>query len=142
LPPQLEPSGQLKDYLYAQGLLEQYQRGAQGTDPLAATHDPINEPPPQEPVAVQANPAGSQLAEIYAEGMKEVFSKQNGKGQAAEPASAKLATNQSGSFKPLDPLKIVYSKLPQAIKNRKFGRPNFYPRAPGPQNQAAPATSR
>jgi hypothetical protein len=120
----VRPSNELADYLYAQGLLEQH-RQQFGNDAPAATAAP---PAPARAVPTPV-PAGNQLAELYADGMQEIF------GNQAQPAvpiakTAQPPTQQSQTtwHNPLEinALKIAYSKLPMALRNRKFGRPSFH----------------
>lgn len=99
-PEPVKPSPELSDFLFAQSLLAQYQ---------AQTNTAL----PVSPVTPQ--PTSSQMNELYAEGMREIFGKRD---QAATvPAASPLEIN---------PVSVVYSKLPMALRNRKFGRPSFH----------------
>jgi hypothetical protein len=125
LPAPLRPDRELADYLFAQGLLEQYQEQygpphealmalPPAAAPVAAARVvdvPDNDVP--TPADRASDKARQQLADLYAEGMKEIFGKYN------KRSSSLMALT-------IDPLKIAYSKLPLALRNRKFGRPHFH----------------
>lgn len=107
----VRPSPQLSDYLYAQGLLARHQE---------QTDNQVG-PPPSSPVVYaqqEAQTTPSQTTEtepsssdLYTEGRKEIF---GGNHAALSPSDA------------LNPLRIAYSKLPLALRNKKFGRPSFH----------------
>jgi hypothetical protein len=131
----VEPSPELKDFLYAQGLLAQYveQRGAAAALPVppaaapTVVEQPNSKPEPKpKPLTVQADPAANQLAELYAAGMQEIFGGKKQSSASAQPAQpARQTDTSSGSSKSLEinPLKVAYSKLPQALRSKKFGLP-------------------
>ena len=128
LPEPVRPSPELADYLYAQGLLAQHRKET-GQSIAATALPPPPLPQPQEPVPDQ------QLSDLRAAGLQEVFGKQNAGGQTAgsdAQAGQNRPVQQAGGihlpFNPFDPnpLKIAYSKLPMALRNRKFGRPSFH----------------
>lgn len=118
-PVQLEEaamSSQLKDYLYAHGLMETY-RQETGQDPVA-----VQPPPTPAPVQAQAAPApkvvssdGSQLDEIYAEGIQEVF------GRRAQPGPVQPTPHSKLSVFEVNPFKVAISKLQLASVSRRFG---------------------
>jgi hypothetical protein len=133
----VEPGPELKDFLYAQGLLSQYsqQDGASAAPPPVRAMAPPAEPSKPEPLTVQADPAGNQLADLYAEGMREIFGRQE------QAATSSGQTNDSNTgFKSLEinPLKVAYSKLPQALRSKKFGLP-FQSRPPKTDSNPEPA---
>lgn len=132
LPPAPEPpSNELKDYLYAQSLMEQYR----GQAPPPATKAQAAPAAPSRP-AVPA-PVGEVPADdLYNEARAEIFGKTAARGQPpadnqAVVANLKLEMN--------NPLRIAYAKLPMALRNRKFGRPSFHAhsQAAPPRNLAA-----
>ena len=158
-----KPSPELSDYLFAQSLLNQYQQ--QTGQPITSLTMPSASPPP----AASASPApngfsslpptpapvlppestapgsGSQLSEIYAEGMQEIFGKRQAAAQTPEPIAEPQARpilhlpslpNLPAIPNPLEinPLRIAYSKLPMALRNRKFNRPSA-PSFPAPSRQ-------
>ncbi len=154
-PEPIKPSPELADYLYAQRLLAQYrdqQAAAQDAQspeapaPAAETttlppQPAITETEQPQPLAPQGDPHNPQLADLYAEGMKEIFGRRQGtENQQKTPTEAPqgsqppLAPNtsrsaaSSGLRLPFDvnPLKIAASKLPLALRNRRFGRPSFH----------------
>lgn len=95
------PSPELSDYLLAHGLKEQYEEQ--------------NGPLPGKPDETERK-------ELLAEGLKEVFGK-DGKPRAPGPDGGKHGHHRSLD---INPLKIAYSKLPMALRNRKFGRPSLH----------------
>ena len=119
-PEPIRPSPELADYLFAQSLLAQHQTQT------GEAIQPLTEPAPKE-----TGPVGDQLAELYSEGLQEVFGKQH---QEPKPVSSSgvpvqlAATALARAHQALDinPLQIAYSKLPMALRNRKFGRPSFH----------------
>ncbi len=151
----IKPDPQLADFLFAQSLMQQHnldqlgQPSAAETTPAASAIEatatpatlPANKPELALPPQGQGNPVSTQMADLYAEGMREIFGR---KPQAAASQSqpAPAANSQSDNLssqpqKPLpaqswynsfdvNPLKIAYSKLPMALRNRKFGRPSFH----------------
>jgi hypothetical protein len=137
-PEPVRPSPELADYLYAQSLLAQHQ---------ARTGQAIL--PPAEP-APGADPARSnQMADLYSEGLQEVFGKRNqgsvdNNAVPEQPVRSvrvpSLTQMTAAIHHPLEvnPMSIAYSKLPMALRNRKFGRPSLHvPR----HEPSAPASS-
>jgi hypothetical protein len=166
----IKPSPELADYLYAQSLLAQYQAltgkdfpnqtavnplppeiAAQMQTPAIPT-PPLAVTPPPPPMPKSENPS-SQMAELYEEGMKEIFGDHgqpqthndttptpaSTSSQAAtqpalpQPQALPAATETNPARLPhipnpleINPLRIAYSKLPMALRNRKFGRPSFH----------------
>jgi hypothetical protein len=151
-----KPSPALSDFLFAQSLLKQYreqettqapqsdttQTAPAETQFFEATVEPVAVPepalanaPPQLRQLLQTD-ASPHLADLYAEGMKEIFGRQNSQQQPALPqadqpmiaATTVPAEPVQATHNPLEinPLSIAYSKLPMALRNRKFGRPSFH----------------
>ncbi|CAN5161891.1 hypothetical protein BH09PAT3_BH09PAT3_6750 [soil metagenome] len=133
--PQLpKPNPQLSDYLFAQRLLEQFQRekGNNKSTPQA----PQSAVPPQTTLpADQTEPTSQPIvdpSELVAEAKREVF------GRNATAAVATKPPKNAEPSQPIDdptnfftglevsPLRIAYSKLPMMLRNRKFGRPSFH----------------
>lgn len=117
------PGHELSDYLLAQSLMAQHQ-AAIGADQ------------PQSQMAWQPLPSSdasasddSQLKELYNEGMQEIF----GKRPAADSAG------HASKGVEVNPMRIAYSKLPMALRNRRFGRPSFH--VPGPAQNRTPAAA-
>jgi hypothetical protein len=140
-PEPVKPSPELSDYLLAQSLLAQHQ---------AETGQAVNIPP-QLPAQIQLPPAVSVAPpivqpptdDLVAEGRQEVFGKQLNQPPAPTPEA------QTATHHPLEinPMRIAYSKLPMALRNRKFGRPSFHahsestpPAAPPVPADAQPIT--
>lgn len=124
LPPEpAKPSPELADYLFAQSLLAQ--QGAKTyrqpeTVIPALTVDPL---PVLEPAAA-GRPAKDQLAELYSDGLQEVFGKHE---DGSPPAAGTDVIRDQGWHNPsgVHPLHIAYSKLPLVLRNRRLGRPLF-----------------
>lgn len=102
------PSPELSDYLLAQGLLAQHQLQTPQSVPQPAPAPIVVAAPVTHTTATAGSPQG----DLYADGIREVFGKQH-------PLAA---------HNPLDinALRIAYSKLPMALRNRKFGRPSLH----------------
>jgi len=113
LPPAelINPDPELADYLFAQSLLAQHHartQGAQTADELA---------PGVAPAPVVAK---DEMAELYAEGVQEIFGKQDQGSVSDTPGAV------PGQPQEINPLNVAYAKLPMALRNRKFGRPLFH----------------
>lgn len=156
-PPPLEPvkpSPELADFLYAQSLLAQYKAHTGKSDLSLEPTDSVL--PNPEPVPLTHN--GPQLDDLYQEGFKEIFGKNDFR-QAPMVDRTQTPQQHSVSHIPhlhlakafeVNPLKVAYSKLPMALRNRKFGRPSFHAHSdndPKPANDSekvksveAPAT--
>jgi hypothetical protein len=105
------------------------------------------------PIAQDELPKGPQqtdspnpnLVELYEEGMKEIFGSRRAAENHAPQINRSSTTNHqakqhtvttsssSGVHLPnlsnpleINPLRVAYSKLPMALRNRKFGRPSFH----------------
>lgn len=159
-PQELKPSPELSDYLFAQSLLAEY-KASQAKKIDAPEAELVPEIPAQVTVTPETAPrtmphatttqtsteakANPQMADLYAEGMQEIFGrraqKQHEESSAAgalpaaqpaeqlqQPVVTKPLPARTGSFMPLEinALKIAYSKLPMALRNRRFGRPSFH----------------
>lgn len=105
----VRPSPELSDYLYAQGLLARHQSKTDSDDDAPPASVPGHQavkaasiPVAPAPVS-QAEPEPSTV-DLYAEARKEVFNKQS----------------QSNGV--LNPLRIAYSKLPLAMRNKKYNQ--------------------
>lgn len=170
----IRPDPQLSDYLYAQSLLAQHNARPQPAAGQAQTDALSGQPA----IAGPAPSSRPQADDLYAEGVQEVFGKRQQQSAQASPAAAgqpaapapqqppqQAASSVSPLMAPLqmtsnaihhaleiNPLRVAYSKLPMAMRNRRFGRPSFHahsqhetetdeadtPAAPSPA-EAAPA---
>lgn len=145
----VRPSPQLSDYLFAQSLLADHQaRTGQDLSGALAKPDTVTSAvPPSVAAAPSLRPAADDL---YAEGLQEVFGKRQvsqaprpaastNAAQAPQPQAASPTPAASTLITPLQmtsnaihhaldisPLRVAYSKLPMAMRNRKFGRPSFH----------------
>ena len=105
--PPPRPSPELSDYLLAHGLLKQHEQ---------KTGQKI-----------------SDMDELYAEGLREVFGDRpqtppeddTGTGPRVYAAGNAQRANTHHPFD-VNPLRVAYSKLPMAMRNRKFGRPSLH----------------
>ncbi|MDL2363546.1 MAG: PH domain-containing protein [Patescibacteria group bacterium] len=175
-PDPIKPSPELNDYLFAQSLLADYKAGQakqkyedakspeaieQGSKPeqIETTAEPeqITAPVPQAalpPVAESSlGSANSQMSELYAEGMQEIYGKhavaikQNAEISPAlvtstdvkQPTPHQVAHLLTNPLE-INALKIAYSKLPMALRNRKFGRPSFHSHSQADTQPSVPAT--
>jgi len=124
-PEPIRPDPQLADYLFAQSLLKQHGVTAQQPPVNTTQQMPLLPLPPVKQQPGQT--AESQLAELYAEGVQEVF----GKHQAATTAkpvgipTTSMSSPTTRNPLEINPLRIAYSKLPMVLRNRKFSRPSF-----------------
>jgi hypothetical protein len=145
-----KPTGQLSDYLYAQGLLAQHEASQKQEAEIAAAQtekaNPQESETQQKPVEAQEPTAKTasmpvledgvqedQLNDIYKAGFSEIFgsSDENKSGtysatvnQSSNTANRNIALqklNNHGSIE-VNPLQIAYSRLPIALRSRKFGR--------------------
>lgn len=132
-PPQ--PSPELSDYLLAQGLLAEHKIKTQ-----LQTAARKSESSPDDP----GNSDRAQ-DDLYAEGVREVFGSRppvapapadtdtdTGTDTVAGPPAAARKPSHHGHLHPhaftfdINPLRIAYSKLPLAMRNKKFGRPSLH----------------
>ncbi|HEY5442065.1 MAG TPA: PH domain-containing protein [Candidatus Saccharimonadales bacterium] len=113
-PQPVQPSRELADYLYAQSLLAQHQASAGAA------------PAPAQPVLAASRPAlqpfGDPLADLYEEGRQEIFGKRDQRLSAALPAALPAPQGKPELPKEISALGIAYSKLPQVLRGRKFGK--------------------
>lgn len=105
VPEPIKPSPELADYLFAQGLLAQHEAKS-GEAPALPALLP-GKLPAVEPVPLVSQAEKDQLAELYSAGMKEVF----GQPKSHHP-------HLPGGE--INPLHIAYSKLPLAMRKRRF----------------------
>lgn len=137
IPEAPRPSPELSDYLLAQGLLAKHreQTGAQPSNPVPAANPAAAGTELPGPGA--RGVPGSDRDDMYADGVREVF----GNHSVAPPdldvsVTGGAAAPQGGhghihlpaphvSFD-INPLKVAYSKLPLAMRNRRFGRPSLH----------------
>lgn len=132
-----KPSPELSDYLYAQSLLAQHQLETGQPIPVAQAQFGLSEAELPNPTRAIPAPTYDQMAELYADGMQEIFGKKAAQAEAPKwptqpPQARPHVSLPLGIPNPLEvnPFSIAYSKLPMALRNRKFGRPSFQPLAP------------
>lgn len=166
----VRPAPELSDYLYAQSLLAEYQNQRVSDDRKdnKGTEQTVAQPPEQalpRAVAATSQPAAARYSDdLYAEGVQEIFGKRTGAPEQPQPAQAVGAaavadsTASASSSLPqsplqltsqvvqhaleVNPLRVAYSKLPLAMRNRRFGRPSFHAHSQSEEPMpAAPAHS-
>lgn len=115
------PSAELSDYLFAQRLMEEFQKSGGVPVQFAPLE---NTSKPEQPTEVHENAVTTpeQKADLAEAARKEVF----GDKQLQSPAvnhdnPAKFFTGIE-----VNPVKVAYSKLPMMLRNRKFGRPSLH----------------
>ena len=140
----VRPDPKLSDYLFAQSLLAQHQSQQDQQEPTQTSDAQRYQQPPQAAFKPSQLPAAD---DIYAEGVQEVFGKRQQPtptNQSVAPLAAQQvpqpqSSSSSAFIAPLhmtthaiqhaleiNPLRIAHSKLPMAMRNRKFGRPSFH----------------
>jgi len=112
----LQPSDDLKNYLYSRSLLGRYQQDT-GADLKAATALPVPEDSSATEAKAEVVPANEQLAEIYADGIEEVFGKYRQPTTGASPATSSVGST-AGLV--VNPIKVAYSKLPMLLRSRRL----------------------
>jgi hypothetical protein len=147
-PAPIRPSNELADYLFAQSLLQQYKQQAPAATPAVPAPDP-------QVSSMLNSIQATDTSDLYAQGYQEVFGKSLSS-QHDEPAAPAPESNQGMAPAPtlpmvqsalanvrqhgleVNPMRIAYSRLPMAMRNRKFGRPSFHAHsqavAPKPAN--------
>ncbi|MDB5165002.1 MAG: hypothetical protein JWL89_628 [Candidatus Saccharibacteria bacterium] len=174
IPEPVKPSPELSDFLYAQSLLAQHKAAVPSQ--LATTPSAQASPEPAKVASSlpETTSNNSQMAELYADGMQEIFGKHQApppSPESATPAASAQQPVSQGSWStrghrlpailpilpslhlpnitahnPLEPnaINIAYSKLPMALRNRKFGRPSLHAHSkaqPSLPSQTTPASA-
>jgi hypothetical protein len=128
----IRPNPQLSDYLFAQNLLKQYEGQQPGEERHSGENVAALSPaamPPVNPADNRDTDSSPMLADLYTEGMREIFgSRRHKQAPTGQPSAAVPApATPAASSNPLEinPLRIAYSKLPMVLRNRKFGRSSF-----------------
>lgn len=117
----VKPSPELADYLFAQSLLSQHREEAGKSEeeqqPAIEVQATSEE---QQPVM------NSDIQDLYEEGLREVFGKHMSQ-QSDDESKSDPQHKAPLHLKALEinPIYIAYSKLPMALRNRKFGRPSI-----------------
>lgn len=131
----LQPPLGLRDYLFAQRLLEQVpEEVRQKAQPASAAVAS----PPAPARNTDKGSTDSDNDDLLAVGQKEIFGNPANL-RPAPPATGGLsaatatvssaagaAANAAAKALEINPLRIAYSKLPMALRNRRFGRPSFH----------------
>jgi hypothetical protein len=128
LPAPVQPSDELKDYLFAQSLLAQHQSQTPLPQPVIQQQEqPVAMPQvaqrPPEPVQKPA-PVQSDTDDLYQEGLKEIFGKHMPSMPSVSKSSLPHLPNlpHLSNTREVNAINIAYSKLPMALRNRQFGR--------------------
>jgi len=155
-PQDIKPSPELADFLFAQSLLLEQGNQTENNQYSQTSSQSEKPEQPAQPAAAPTTPQqpGKQndLDEMASAGRREIFGAQmadqmtgqavNQQAQVATqqfssspepittPPTVESTTSHSwmGTYNPLEinPLRVAYSKLPMALRNRKFGRPSFH----------------
>lgn len=122
-----KPAPELSDYLFAQSLLQQYQQaGAQVVNPLPPLPAQLQAAVPQPIQHVSAQIAQEDAADLAEAGRQEIFGKHLDATPQPAPMQVAAAQVTPAPSVEVNPLNLAYSKLPMALRNRKFGRPSFH----------------
>ena len=127
-------SPELSDYLYAQSILSQNQATKDSADLKALDLAKSLSLSPKVALNPSQQSSIDAANDLYTQGMQEVF------GKRAEVTDQQKQVQSHGFHVPLpippshgldvsfdiNPLKVAYSKLPMALRNRRFGRPSFH----------------
>ncbi|HSW37568.1 MAG TPA: PH domain-containing protein [Candidatus Saccharimonadales bacterium] len=136
------PSPELADFLFTQNLMQEFNgQKAKPAETSAIEPNPMSSPEAAvfQPVATETT-EGTSAQELYNEAVKEIFGSQPKQELASSYVPNPTFTSNlqtdgvqdtQGEQKPLrvpdlNSLRIAYSKLPMALRNRKFGRPSFH----------------
>lgn len=114
MPEPPKPDSVLTDYLYAQRLLADY-NAKNGSIDIPASVIRSAEVPAE---------FVDDAEEIRKEGLKEVFGDQGDQGD--QNSQQTITSQHADAVENMHFLKIAYSKLPLALRNRRFGRPSFH----------------
>jgi hypothetical protein len=114
VPPKPTPSRELSDYLFARSLLAQYE--SQTGKKLQTEFAQEIATPPAMPEGQVALPSKSELHELWSAGVQEVF------GRRHQAHAQSGSTKHHNSFE-INPISVVFSRLPMAIRSRRFSQP-------------------
>ncbi len=113
VPQKPTPSRELSDYLFARSLLAQYE--AQTGKRLQPEFNQETTPTIEQESHV-ALPTRSELHELWSAGVQEVF------GRHRQATGQSDTAKQHNSFE-INPISVVFSRLPMLIRNRRFTQP-------------------
>lgn len=135
----VKPSPELSDYLYAQNLLKKYQaehpsksseENSSNKSDVTSSTNHFNQtsfqsvPTEEIPLSMAPNTNSSQISQLYAAGMKEIFGQKSSKSISKEnnnyPDSQLKNITSSRLSLEVNPLKIAYAKLPLVLRDRKL----------------------
>lgn len=130
-PRPIKPSPELSDFLFAQSLLAQYQAQTGYTDLPVNSGWQQTATSQADNAALEAPVNPTLTNDLYNAAMQEVFGKNEQPTLANDQASSATGPPAGSWRNPLEinPITIAYSKLPMALRNRKFGRPSFHAHA-------------
>jgi hypothetical protein len=114
VPAKPTPSRELSDYLFARSLLAQYE--AQTGKRLQPEFGQEIAKTPVVPEGHANLPSRSELHELWTAGVQEVF------GRRHQANTQSGATKHHNSFE-INPISVVFSRLPMAIRSRRFSQP-------------------
>jgi hypothetical protein len=108
------PSHELSDYLFARSLLAQYEaQTGKKVQPVPVEHEAIA---PEVTVSNAPLSSRRELHELWSAGVQEVFGKHH------QLTAQSTTTKHHNSFE-INPISVVFSRLPMVIRSRKFSRP-------------------
>lgn len=132
-----KPSPELSDYLYAQSLLDRYQKDTGRTD-LPVRTDVLARASQATVAQTVQDPVQDDPEDLYRSGVSEVFgTQQAAASQANAAAIPPIQANPHQGLLEINPMRVAYSKLPMALRNRKFGRPSFHAHSQQPDDYLA-----
>ncbi len=115
-PVEPRPAPELSDYLFARSLLNRYEEHRKlrpgFLEKIAAVARPVIHEAPLL--------SKQELHDLWSAGVQEVFSKHH---------PIKSVRSEINSFE-INPVSIIFSRLPMLIRSRQFKRPNLQPQAP------------
>jgi hypothetical protein len=114
VPAKPTPSRELSDYLFARSLLAQYE--AQTGKRLQPEFAQEITKTPVVPEGHTALPSRSELHELWSAGVQEVFGRRH-------QANTESGTAKHHNSFEINPISVVFSRLPMAIRSRRFSQP-------------------
>jgi hypothetical protein len=116
-PEEPAPTSQLSDYLFARSLLAQYEaQTGKKLEPELLNDALIDAAPAIKETSALST---AQLHDLWAAGVHEIFGKHHHASQQATPQADEITQHQSFE---INPVNVVFSKLPAVIRNRRFSR--------------------
>jgi hypothetical protein len=119
-PEPAKPDTELSDYLYAQGLLNEYWKQQEAEKPGSTrVAREAFQAAAQPSIPAYPTPQADDLKDAA---LKEIMSHRQAVSSARHGDDA-FSNHFPGE---INPLSVAYSKLPMALRNRRFGKPSFH----------------